>query len=44
MRAGALVKTSVDMVKEKLNNINKAITRFPAQDLEALLHRTMDES
>jgi len=44
MSAGALVKTSVDMVKEKLIDKNSALTRIPAQQLEALLHRTMDES
>ena len=44
MSAAALVKTSVDMVKEKLINKDKALTRIPAQQLEALLHRTMDES
>ncbi|MCH8915447.1 MAG: pyruvate, phosphate dikinase [Thaumarchaeota archaeon] len=44
MSAVALVKTSVDMVKEKLISKNKALTRIPAQQLEALLHRTMDES
>ena len=44
MSAGALVKTSVDMVKEKLIDKNMALTRIPAQQLEALLHRTMDES
>ena len=44
MSAGALVKTSVDMVKEKLIDKKKALTRIPAQQLEALLHRTMDES
>ena len=44
MSAGALVKTSVDMVKEKLIDKNKALTRIPAQQLEALLHRTMNES
>ncbi|MDC0199355.1 pyruvate, phosphate dikinase [Candidatus Nitrosopelagicus sp.] len=44
MSAGALVKTSVDMVKEKLIDKNKALARIPAQQLEALLHRTMDES
>ena len=32
------------MVKEKLIDRNKALTRIPAQQLEALLHRTMDES
>ena len=44
MSAGALVKTSVDMVNEKLIGKNRALTRIPAQQLEALLHRTMDES
>ncbi|MEC9033474.1 MAG: pyruvate, phosphate dikinase, partial [Thermoproteota archaeon] len=44
MSAGALIKTSIDMVKEKLIDKNKALTRIPAQQLEALLHRTMDES
>ncbi|MBT7473093.1 MAG: pyruvate, phosphate dikinase, partial [Nitrosopumilus sp.] len=44
MSAGALVKTSVDMVREKLIDKNRALTRIPAQQLEALLHRTMDES
>jgi len=44
MSAGALVKTSVDMVKEKLIDKKRALTRIPAQQLEALLHRTMDES
>ena len=44
MSAGALVKTSVDMVKEKLIDKNRALARIPAQQLEALLHRTMDES
>ena len=44
MSAGALVKTSVDMVKEKLINKNRALTRIPAQQLEALLHKTIDQS
>ncbi len=44
MSAAALVKTSVDMVKEKLIDKNRALVRIPAQQLEALLHRTMDES
>ena len=44
MSAAALVKTSIDMVKEKLIDKNRALTRIPAQQLEALLHRTMDES
>jgi len=44
MSAAALIKTSVDMVKEKLINKNKALTRIPAQQLEALLHRTIDQN
>ena len=44
MSAGALVKTSVDMVKEKLIDKQKALTRIPAQQLEALLHKTLDQS
>ncbi len=44
MSAGALIKTSVDMVKEKLIDKNKALTRIPAQQLEALLHKTIDQN
>jgi len=44
MAAQGYVKTSVDMIKEKLIDKNRALTRIPAQQLEALLHRTMDES
>jgi len=44
MSAAALIKTSVDMVKEKLINKNRALTRIPAQQLEALLHRTIDQN
>ena len=44
MSAGALVKTSVDMVKEKLIDKNRALTRIPAQQLEALLHKTIDQN
>ena len=44
MTATALVKTSVDMVKEKLIDKKQALRRMPAQQLEALLHRTIDES
>ncbi len=44
MSAAALVKTSVDMVRERLIDKNRALVRIPAQQLEALLHRTMDES
>ena len=44
MSAGALVKTSVDMVKERLIDKNRALTRIPAQQLEALLHKTIDQN
>ncbi len=44
MSAAALIKTSVDMVKEKLIDKNKALIRIPAQQLEALLHRTVDQN
>ena len=44
MSAAALIKTSVDMVKEKLIDKNKALIRIPPQQLEALLHRTVDQN
>ena len=44
MSAFALIKTSVDMVKEKLIDKNKALTRIPAQQLEALLHKTINQN
>ena len=44
MSAGALVRTSVEMVKEKLIDKNRALIRIPAQQLEALLHKTIDQS
>ena len=42
MNAVSMVKTSVDMVKEKLINKDKAITRLQAEQLEQLLHKTID--
>jgi len=42
MNAAAMVKTSVDMVKEKLIDKNRALTRLQAEQLEQLLHRTID--
>ena len=42
MNAVGMVKTSVDMVKEKLIDKNKAITRLQAEQLEQLLHKTID--
>ena len=44
MNAVGMVKTSVDMVKEKLIDKNRAITRLQAEQLEQLLHRTIDPS
>jgi len=43
MAAQGYVKTSVDMVKEKLIDKNRALLRIPAEQLEALLHPTIDE-
>ena len=42
MNAVGMVKTSVDMVKEKLINKDRALTRLQAEQLEQLLHRTID--
>ncbi len=42
MNAVGMVKTSVDMVKEKLIDKNRALTRLQAEQLEQLLHRTID--
>ena len=42
MNAVGMVKTSVDMVKEKLIDKNRAITRLQAEQLEQLLHRRID--
>jgi len=44
MSASALVRTSVEMVKEKLIDKNRALTRIPAQQLEALLHRSINQN
>ena len=44
MSAAALVRTSVEMVKEKLIDKNRALTRIPAQQLEALLHRSINQN
>ena len=43
MAAQGYVKTSVDMIKEKLIDKNRSLTRIPAEQLEALLHNTIDE-
>ena len=42
MNAVAMVKTSVDMVKEKLIDKKRALTRLQAEQLEQLLHKTID--
>ena len=44
MNAVGMVKTSVDMVKERLIDKNKAITRLHAEQLEQLLHKRIDPS
>ena len=42
MNAVGMVKTSVDMVKERLIDKNRALTRLQAEQLEQLLHKTID--
>ncbi|MDH3340406.1 MAG: pyruvate, phosphate dikinase [Nitrosopumilus sp.] len=42
MNASGMVKTSVDMVKEKLIDKNRALTRLQAEQLEQLLHKRID--
>jgi pyruvate,orthophosphate dikinase len=44
MNAVSMVKTSVDMVKEKLITKDRAILRLQAEQLEQLLHKTIDQS
>jgi len=44
MNAVGMVKTSVDMVKERLIDKNRALTRLQAEQLEQLLHRTIDST
>ena len=44
MNAVAMIKTSVDMVKEKLIKKEQAILRLQAEQLEQLLHRTIDQN
>ena len=43
MNAVSMTKTSVDMVKEKLIDKNRALTRLQAEHLEQLLHKTLDQ-
>ncbi|RNJ75450.1 MAG: pyruvate, phosphate dikinase [Nitrosopumilus sp. B06] len=42
MNAVGMIKTSVDMVAEKLIDKNTALARLQAEQLEQLLHRTID--
>ena len=42
MNAHAIVRTSVEMVKEKLISKEKAVSRLKPQELEQLLHRRLD--
>ncbi|MDH3385874.1 MAG: pyruvate, phosphate dikinase [Nitrosopumilus sp.] len=43
MNAVGMIKTSVDMVKEKLITKNQALLRLHADQLEQLLHKTLDQ-
>ena len=42
MNAASMVKTSVDMVKEKLVTKERALLRLQPEQLEQLLHKTID--
>ncbi|MBM3910569.1 MAG: pyruvate, phosphate dikinase [Thaumarchaeota archaeon] len=44
MNAVSMVKTSVDMVKEKLITRDRALLRLQAEQLEQLLHKTIDQN
>ncbi len=44
MNAAGMIKTSVDMVKERLINKDRALQRLLPEQLEQLLHRTIDQS
>ncbi len=43
MHAAAMIKTSVDMVKERLITRERALRRLDAEQLEQLLHKTIDK-
>ena len=43
MNAASMVKTSVDMVKEKLVTKERALLRLQPEQLEQLLHKTIDQ-
>lgn len=42
MNATAMIKTSVDMAREKLVSRNRALLRLQPEQLEQLLHKTID--
>ena len=42
MNAAGMIKTSVDMLKERLIKKDKAMLRLNPEDLDQLLHRTID--
>jgi len=42
MNAAGMIKTSVDMLKERLIKKDKAILRLNPEDLDQLLHKTID--
>jgi len=42
MNAVGMIKTSVDMVKEKLISRDRAILRLQPEQLDQLLHKTID--
>jgi len=44
MNAVSMVKTSVDMVKEKLITKDRALLRLQAEQLEQILHKTIDQN
>lgn len=44
MNAVSMIKTSVDMVKEKLISKERAILRLHPEQLEQLLHKTIDQN
>ena len=44
MNAAAMIKTSVDMVRERLIGRNRALQRLQVEQMEQLLHRTIDNT
>src|SRR5437879_13238005 len=43
MNAAGMIKTSVDMLKERLISKERAILRLNPEDLDQLLHNTIDK-